>query len=54
MRVMLGSSSTYGKYLQVDNSLLVQKVNKAPGPRIVAFRKDGSALDTVTVMIMMS
>jgi hypothetical protein len=32
----------------------VQEINKAPAPRIVAFRKDGSALDTVTVMLMMS
>jgi hypothetical protein len=32
----------------------VQKINKAPAPRMVAFRKDGSALNTVTAMLMMS
>jgi hypothetical protein len=32
----------------------VQKINKAPAPRMSPFRKDGSALDTVTVMPMMS
>ncbi|KAF4629998.1 hypothetical protein G7Y89_g8143 [Cudoniella acicularis] len=40
--------------LRINIEFWLQKINKAPAPRMVAFRKDGSALDTVTVMLMMS
>ena len=32
----------------------MQRINSAPAPRVVAFRQNGSALDTVTVMSTIS